>query len=55
MPPKICKKLADGTAVKAYLNKGRLSYLVKKTPLHVIRDDYAALLGAASIAAKLKE
>jgi glucokinase len=55
IPPKICKKLADGTAVKAYLNKGRLSYLVKKTPLHVIRDDYAALLGAASIAAKLKE
>ena len=32
IPPKICNKLSDGSAVKAYLNKGRLSYLVKKTP-----------------------
>lgn len=54
IPPKICEKLKDGTTVKSYLNKGRLSYFVEKVPLYVIRDDYAALLGAASIAAKLK-
>ncbi|RME01709.1 MAG: glucokinase, partial [Calditrichaeota bacterium] len=51
--PKICQKLADGTTVAAYLNKGRLSYMVEKTPLRVIRDDHAALLGAASIAVNL--
>lgn len=53
IPPKICEKLQDGTVVKSFLNKGRLSYLVEQTPLQVIRDDYAALLGAASVASKL--
>lgn len=53
IPPKICEKLKDGTIIKSFLNKGRLSYLVEQTPLYVIRDDYAALLGAASIASKL--
>ena len=53
IPPKICDKLQDGIIVKAFLNKGRLSYLLEKTPLHVIRNDHAALLGAASIASKL--
>jgi len=50
---KIADKLSDGTVVKSYLNKGRLSDLVKKTPLHIIRDDHAALLGAAWLASKL--
>jgi len=53
IPPKICDKLRDGTVVEAFLNKGRLSYMVERTPLHIIRNDHAALLGAASIAAKL--
>jgi len=53
IPSKICDKLVDGTTVAAYLNKGRLSYLLEQTPLYVIRDDYAPLLGAASIASKL--
>ena len=53
IPPKIIKKLIDGTTVGAYLNKGRLSNFVKMTPLYVIRDDHAALLGAASLAAEL--
>jgi glucokinase len=53
IPPKISQKLADGTVVASYLNKGRLSEVVKNTPLHVIRDDYAALLGAASLASRL--
>lgn len=50
---KIANKLRDGTVVKSYLNKGRLSDLVKKTPLYIIRDDHAALLGAASLARTL--
>jgi glucokinase len=53
IPPKIYKKLMEGITVASYLNKGRLSYLVEKTPLYIVRDDYAALLGAASIAEKM--
>ena len=53
IPPKIGKKLSDGTILDAYFNKGRLTDLVQKTPLHVIRDECAPLLGAASIASEL--
>ncbi|MHC4268522.1 MAG: glucokinase [Planctomycetota bacterium] len=50
IPTGIYEKLADGTTVKSYLSKGRLSYLVKDTPLYVILDDHTAILGAAYIA-----
>lgn len=50
IPAGIYKKLADGATVNSYLNKGRLSYLVRNTPLYVILDDHTALLGAAYIA-----
>lgn len=50
IPPKIAAKLTDGTTTKAYLSKGRLSGLLQNTPLYIIRDDRAALLGAAHIA-----
>jgi glucokinase len=53
IPPKILQKLADGTAVNAYLNKGRLSDFVRTIPLYVIRDDHAALLGSAYLASTL--
>jgi glucokinase len=52
IPTGICEKLADGITVNSYLKKGRLSYLVKKTPLYVILDDHTALLGAAYIASE---
>ena len=52
IPAFIYKKLADGITVNSYLKKGRLSYLVKKTPLYVILDDHTALLGAAYIASE---
>jgi glucokinase len=52
IPTGIYKKLADGVTVDSYLKKGRLSYLVKKTPLYVILDDHTALLGAAYIASE---
>ncbi len=53
IPLKVAAKLQEGGTVAAYLNKGRLSPVVAMTPLHVIRDERAALLGAASIAASL--
>ncbi|MBM3791190.1 MAG: glucokinase, partial [Acidobacteria bacterium] len=50
IPPRIVPKLLEGGTVGAYLRKGRLSPLVASTPLYVIRDDRAAILGAALIA-----
>jgi glucokinase len=53
IPPKILPKIQEGATVASYLNKGRLSDVVKTTPLYVIRDDHAALLGAASLAVEM--
>jgi glucokinase len=53
IPPKMAAKLQQGGTVEAYLKKGRMSPLVEMTPLHIIRDDRCALLGAAAIAASL--
>lgn len=54
IPPKIISKIQEGGLVQSYLRKGRLSHCVEMTPLSVIRDDTAALLGAASIAARAR-
>jgi glucokinase len=53
IPPKVAAKLQEGGTVAAYLQKGRLSPLVEMTPLHIIQNDRAALLGAATIAINL--
>jgi glucokinase len=53
IPPKVANKLKEGGTVEAYLRKGRLSPLVEMTPLQVIQDDRAGLLGAAAIATSL--
>lgn len=53
IPPKVAAKLQEGGTVEAYLRKGRLSPLVEMTPLHVIKNDRTALLGAAAIATGL--
>lgn len=53
IPPKILPRISGGILIAAYLCKGRLSKLVASTPLYLIRDDHAALLGAASIASRL--
>ncbi len=53
IPPRVTAKLQAGGTVEAYLRKGRLSPLVEMTPLHIIQNDRAALLGAAAIAASL--
>jgi len=52
IPPKVLGKLREGGLLGAYLGKGRLSSLVESTPLQVILDDRAALLGAAFIASR---
>jgi len=53
VPPKIIKKLQDGTILKSYLAKGKMQKTVEKTALHIIKDDHAALTGAAYIAKRL--
>jgi glucokinase len=48
--PKILKKLEDGTFMKAFTDKGRLSDLLIQTPVRVILESRAALIGAAAYA-----
>ncbi|MCA1621046.1 MAG: glucokinase [Acidobacteria bacterium] len=45
--PKIMEKLKDGTFMRHYGDKGRMSGLVKSIPVRVILDDKTALYGAA--------
>jgi glucokinase len=45
--PKNLAKLKDGTFMRAYLDKGRMSRLVASFPVHVILDDKTPLYGAA--------
>ena len=48
--PKIMPKLTDGTFMRNYEDKGRMSGLVKSIPVRVILDDKTALYGAARCA-----
>ncbi len=48
--PKILEKLKDGTFIKAFQDKGRLSQLLIHMPVRVILDSRAALMGAAAYA-----
>ena len=45
--PKIIEKLKDGTFMRNYADKGRMSGLVESIPVRVILDDKTALYGAA--------
>ena len=49
--PKIIWKLKDGTFIRAFKDKGRLSRIVSHIPVRVIMNEKTALLGAASRAA----
>ena len=53
IPPKIITKDNQSILLKAFLNKGKLSYVVKSTPIYVINDDHAAVLGAAHLALEI--
>lgn len=48
--PRIIEKLKDGTFMKAFTDKGRLSQLLINTPVRVILESRAAVLGAAAYA-----
>ena len=48
--PRILDKLKDGTFMKAFTGKGRLSQLLVNMPVRVILESRAALLGAAAYA-----
>ena len=48
--PKILTKLQDGAFMKAFTDKGRLSDLLVQTPVRVILESRAALMGAAAYA-----
>jgi glucokinase len=48
--PRILEKLKDGTFMKAFTDKGRLSQLLVNMPVRIILDSRAALLGAAAYA-----
>ncbi|BCA55473.1 Glucokinase [Nitrospira sp. KM1] len=51
--PKLLAKLKDGTFMKAFTNKGRYKRLMSNIPVHVVLNEYTALLGAAGTAAQL--
>jgi glucokinase len=48
--PRILDKLKDGTFMKAFTDKGRLSQLLVNTPVRVILEPRTALMGAAAYA-----
>ena len=48
--PRILEKLKDGTFMKAFTDKGRLSQLLVNMPVRVILESRAALMGAAAYA-----
>ncbi|HYN84520.1 MAG TPA: glucokinase [Pyrinomonadaceae bacterium] len=45
--PKILEKLRDGTFMRAFTDKGRMSFITESTPVRVVLDDKTALYGAA--------
>ncbi len=48
--PKVLDKMRDGTFMHAFTDKGRLSELLVQTPVHIILESRAALMGAAAYA-----
>lgn len=52
--PKLIAKLKDGTFLKAFVDKGRYKKMLSNIPVRVIMNPKAALLGAASLAARLQ-
>lgn len=48
--PRILKTMCNGSFMKAFVDKGRLSDLLIQTPVHVILESRAALIGAAAFA-----
>jgi len=49
--PKLIRSMQNGHFMHAFLDKGRMSGLLKKMPVHIILESKCALLGAAAYAA----
>ena len=52
--PKLLAKLKDGTFMRAFSSKGRYKRLMTTIPVRVILNQKTALLGAAAVAAQLR-
>jgi glucokinase len=50
MAPKLLRKMKDGGFMRAFVDKGRLSELLIQTPVRIILESRAALMGAAAYA-----
>jgi glucokinase len=55
IPPKILPKLQEDVFLRAFTNKGRFEGLLKTIPVSVVRNDKAALIGAARCALDMTE
>jgi glucokinase len=53
--PRLLAKLKDGTFMRSFTAKGRYKRLLSTIPVHVITNPQTALLGAASVAARLQK
>jgi glucokinase len=53
--PRILSKLKEGTFMRTFTAKGRYKRLLSTIPVHVITNPQTALLGAASMAARLQK
>jgi glucokinase len=51
--PRILDELMDGTFMDAFAEKGRVSDVLRRMPVYVIKDDNTALLGAAYFGARM--
>jgi len=51
--PRIVKRLKGGPFLTAFRDKGRLSELLARIPVHVIMNPNGALLGAAAVAGRM--
>jgi glucokinase len=52
--PKILPALCDGTFLRAFLNKGRMTEVVKRIPVYIVTNPRAGLIGAALAASRLR-
>lgn len=53
IPPKIAPLITKGSFMEGFLRKGKQKERVEATPVFIIKDDHAALHGAAAIASTL--
>jgi glucokinase len=53
--PRIAQQLDSGPFLTAFRNKGRLSSLVERVPVHVIMNPSVGMLGAAAFAGRMRD